>query len=67
MFEIALADEDVQGSIRVFERTVENVKEDCVDGDWFDITGIDTLSEGTCSGCDIRWSCVARPAYGSRR
>ena len=54
MFEIALADEDVQGSIRVFERIVENVKEDCVDSDWFDITGIDTLSEGTRSGCDIR-------------
>ncbi|WP_284008164.1 ATP-dependent DNA helicase [Haloarcula pelagica] len=63
MFEVDFSGDDVEGSIKEFERTVDDIKQDREEGGWFDITEKELPSEGTCAECDVRFSCSARPEY----
>jgi hypothetical protein len=62
-FEITFDEDEVYDSLSAFEQTVQNIERDRDTKNWFDITEEDAPSEGTCAGCDIRWSCPARPEY----
>ncbi|MFA9427113.1 ATP-dependent DNA helicase [Natronorubrum sp. A-ect3] len=63
MLEIQFADGAVEGSIDEFEKTVESIESDREKRDWFTITPDEKPSDQTCSECDIRWNCPARPEY----
>jgi len=65
-FEVDFNDDQVTDSLDEFEQTVEEIENDRVERGWFDITPDDAPSEQTCTECDIRWSCPARPEYGSQ-
>lgn len=63
IFELAFREGSVESSLTAFEETVVNIERDREAGDWFDITPVDAPSEGTCTECDLRWNCPARPEY----
>lgn len=63
IFELTFQEGSVESSLSAFEATVEDIEKDRSAGNWFDITPTDAPSKGTCSECDIRWNCPARPEY----
>ncbi|WP_302079980.1 UrvD/REP family ATP-dependent DNA helicase [Salinibaculum rarum] len=62
-FEVTFEDREVEDSLEAFERTVRDIERDREAKNWFDITENEAPSEGTCTECDVRWSCPARPEY----
>jgi superfamily I DNA/RNA helicase len=66
-FELTFDDTSVKDSLAEFERTVKDIQSDRKSKNWFDITEEERPSEATCSECDIRWSCPARPEYSLLR
>lgn len=63
VFELSFREGSVESSLSAFEDTVKAIEQDREDGDWFEITPADAPSEGTCTECDLRWNCPARPEY----
>lgn len=63
VFELKFQEGSVESSLSAFEDTVEDIEQDREDGNWFDISPTDAPSEGTCTECDLRWNCPARPEY----
>ena len=63
IFEIKFEEGNVEGAIGEFERTVKEIESARESDDWFDITEAERPSEGTCSECDVRWNCPARPEF----
>ena len=63
VFELSFQESSVESSLSAFEETVDDIEQARKDGDWFDISPADAPSEGTCTECDLRWNCPARPEY----
>jgi len=63
VFELNFQEGSVESSLTAFEKTVNDIEQDRKGGDWFDISPVDAPSEGTCTECDLRWNCPARPEY----
>jgi superfamily I DNA/RNA helicase len=63
IFELTFDEADVDHSLAAFERTVAEIRADRESHGWFDLDPADAPSEATCTECDVRWSCPARPEY----
>lgn len=62
-FELTFEDDRVEDALAAFEQTVEDIERDRNAQNWYNITEKEAPSAETCTECDIRWSCPARPEY----
>jgi len=59
--EVILNDTLIQQAVNQFETTVAKIENSIITDDWSNISRKDAPSEDTCTACDIRWNCKARP------
>ncbi|KAB1184764.1 MULTISPECIES: ATP-dependent DNA helicase [Haloferax] len=63
MFELSFSTGEVEDALTAFDETVRDIEQSRSTRDWFGISQMEAPSEGTCTECDIRWNCPARPQF----